>query len=94
MAKLYVTEFAESDINSAKEPPLAEQTLAVTGTSAACSNAFNGRTRLVRIHTDAIVSIAFGKTPTATTDSRRMAINSTEYFSVESGLKVAAITNT
>jgi hypothetical protein len=91
---MFVTEYAESDINSAKEPPLAEQAFAFTGTSAQCSNAFNARTRLVRIHTDAICSIAFAKDPTATANNRRLAINSTEYFSVEGGLKVAAITNT
>jgi len=94
MAKLYITEFAESDINSAKEPPLADQSFTFTGTSTQCSNAFNARTRLVRIHTDAICSIVFAKDPTATADNRRLAINSTEYFSVEGGLKVAAITNT
>lgn len=94
MGKLYITEHSQADINSAKEPPVAEQTITYAGASVQCSNAFNARTRLVRIHTDAIVSIAFGANPTATTDTRRLAANQTEYFSVEAGFKVAAIANT
>jgi len=94
MAKMYVTEYAESDINSAKEPPLADQAFTFTGTSTQCSNAFHVRTRLVRVHTDAICSVVINADPTATANNRRMAINTTEYFSVEGGFKIAAITNT
>lgn len=94
MATLYLAEFAESDVNSSKEPPIAEQTIAIGGSSVACSNAFNARTRLIRVHTDAICSIAIGAAPTATAAKRRMAANQTEYFSVEAGFKVAVITNT
>ena len=94
MAKMYVTEFAESDVNSGKEPALVEQAFTFTGTSTQCSNAFNARTRLVRIHTDAICSLTFAVDPTATANHRRMAASQTEYFSVECSFKVAAITNT
>ena len=93
MATLYVCEYADDDINSAKEPPLAEQTVAIGGASVACSNAFHAQTRLIRVHTDAICSIAIGKAPTATAAKKRMAANTTEYFSVESGFKIAVITN-
>jgi len=94
MGKVYVAEFADSDINSSKEPPLAEQTISTSGSSTQCSNAFHARTRLVRVHTDTIVSIAFGANPTATVNTRRLAANQTEYFSVEGGFKIAAIENT
>jgi hypothetical protein len=92
MAKLYVTEYAGHDAYSGQEPPITEQ--AFTFSSSTQSNAFAERTMLVRIHTDAICSIAFGADPTATTDSRRMVAGATEYFAVSRGLKVAAVANT
>ena len=94
MATLYLAEFAESDVNSSKEPPISEQTIAIGGSSVSCSAAFHAHTRLVRINTDAICSIAIGAAPTATATKRRMAANQTEYFSVEGGFKLAVITNT
>ena len=102
MAILYVTEFAAIGRDTAgkqtllpTEPPLAEQT-AVIGVGSVASSAFNAGTSLVRIHTDAICSISFGATPTATATNRRMAANSTEYFAVPIGYsyKVAVIVNT
>ena len=93
MGKLYVAEYAQSDWQTATEPPLAEQTVTFAA-SVQCSNAFHASTRLVRIHTDAICSIAFGGDPTATTSSKRLAANQTEYFGVQGGYKVAAIANT
>jgi hypothetical protein len=94
VSKIYVTEFAGSDINSAKFPPIAEQTVTFTSASVQCSNAFNALTRLIRVNTSAICSISIGKNPTATADTLRMAANTTEYFSVEGGFKIAAIDNT
>ena len=76
-----------------QEPPIAEQTVAIGGASAS-SSAFNARTRFVRIHTDAICSIAFGASPTATDTTKRLAANQTEYFGVAPGLKVAVKSNT
>lgn len=100
MATLYVTEFSgiggvsNFPISGAVQPPIAEQTVPIGGTSAP-SNAFNPNTRLVRIHTDNICSIVFGAAPVATTTKARMAAGQTEYFSIPEGVtyKVAVITN-
>ena len=94
MAKVYVTEFAAIDLNVSREPPLAEQTVAIGGGSVQCSNAFHASTRVIRVHTDAICSVAIGGNPTATANTRRLAANQTEYFGVEGGQKIAVITNT
>ena len=94
MAKVYVTEFAAIDLNVSREPPLAEQTVAIGGGSVQCSNAFHASTRVIRVHTDAICSIALSGNPTATANTRRLAANQTEYFGVEGGQKIAVITNT
>jgi orotate phosphoribosyltransferase len=48
----------------------------------------------VRVHTDAICSIAYGANPTATINSFRMNANTTEYFGVNPGDKIAVISNT
>jgi hypothetical protein len=103
MAKLYVAEYARSSSAGpgdtgapmAIEPPLAEQVVTFT-TTTACDNAFNAATRFVRIHTDSICHIAFGTAPSATTSLKRMAANTTEYFAVPPGAsyKVAAVTGT
>lgn len=101
MAKLYITEYAAvgggmdgQPSAIAYEPPVASQT--VTFTTTTQSSAFNAITRFVRIHTDAICSIEFGTNPTATTSTRRLAADATEYFAVPVGnsFKVAAVTNT
>lgn len=103
MATLYITEYTEigrdrqaASIQSGLEDGTrVNQTVAIGGSSVA-SNAFNANTRMVRLHTDAICSIDFGKAPTATTAKSRMAANTTEYFSIPLGasIKVAVITNT
>lgn len=93
---LYVTEFAaleKGNFPLAIQPPLAEQKIAASGSSAA-SSAFNASTGLVRIHTDAICSIEFGAAPTASASTARMAAGATEYFMVTPGHKVAVINNT
>jgi len=76
-------------------PEVATQQVAV-GVSSAPSAAFNAATVLVRLHSDAVCSIAFGTAPTAVATSFRMAANQTEYFAVplNAGYKVATITNT
>jgi hypothetical protein len=76
------------------EPPVAEQTVAIGGASAACTNAFGTYTRLIRVHVDAICHIAIGAAPTATTSKKRMAAGQTEYFAVNGGWKIACITGT
>lgn len=102
MATLYITEFNNiptsnnaTGIQVAAQPPVASQTLAISGSSGA-SSAFGKNTNFVRIHTDAICSITFGTAPTATTSLGRMPADSTEYFGVPQGqsYKVAVITNT
>lgn len=97
MATLYVTEFASlasagSYAQAAQTPPLAAYTLAIAAGSAA-SPAFNAKTKIVRLHTDANCSIKFGAAPTAVPGETRMAAGTTEYFGVVKGQKVAVITN-
>lgn len=106
MATLYITEYAKQGgghplaVPVGEEPELANQTVSISGSSTQ-SSAFNNNTSLLRIHTDAICSIEFGTNPTATTSTKRLAANQTEYFAVvppgasgATALKVAAITNT
>lgn len=99
MATLYVSEYSQAGtagpgmLPVAAEPGATTQTVAIGGTSAQ-SSAFGTTTRFVRVHTDAICSIAFGSNPTATTAKLRMAANQTEYFAVRAGDKVAVISNT
>jgi hypothetical protein len=97
MAKLYVTEYGGAGPNMAQvvqTPPIVEQTPVVIGAGSLKSAAFDAATTVVRLHTDAICSIAFGTDPTATANSQRMAADTTEYFAVKFGYKVAVITNT
>lgn len=99
MAKVYITEheFPRYHLGNPlpvlKSPGLASQTVAIGGSSTQ-SSAFNSATKIVCIHTDAICSVEFGSNPTATANSRRLAANTTEFFEVEAGHKVAVITNT
>jgi hypothetical protein len=100
MATLYISEYAQlGDLGSSSEllplslePPLAEQTVALSGASAQ-SNAFGPFTKYIRVHTDAICSILVGSNPTATTAKKRIPADHTEYFGVKPGDKIAAITN-
>lgn len=102
MAVLYVTEFANLGTSNnaqvmqmATVPPLVEQTVAIGG-STTQSSAFGANTTFVRLHTDAICSIAFGTNPSATATTARLAAGTTEYFVVpqNKAFKVAVITNT
>lgn len=98
MATLFVAEFSKlfTEANGPGQmgqcPPIAQQTVAI-GVTTASSSAFNNATRCIRVHTDAICSIAFGAAPTATATTMRMAANQTEYFGVQAGDKIAVITN-
>jgi hypothetical protein len=101
MTTLYITEYAQlmpSPVGGQgqmpMEPPLAEQTVAISGSSAQ-SNAFSAATRFIRLHTDSICSVEIGTNPTATASKGRMAANQTEYRGVPVGqsFKVAVITN-
>lgn len=102
MAVLYVREYIRQGrdtngqfISAGEEPALADQTVAI-GAGSLTTNALNAKTAFVRVHTDAICSIAFGVAPTATATSARLAANTTEYFAVVPGSaeKIAVIQNT
>lgn len=108
MAVLYITELDTlgnpnegGNAQIARMAPIAEQTLAIGGSSAA-SSAFNKQTRFVRLETDTTCAIAFGNAPTAQTASgtatgssatgtARLFQNTVEYFAVNPGDKVAVI---
>lgn len=104
MATLYISEYSNMAIAASgmgpafvgaqapAEPVIIEQTVAIGG-SPASSNPFNGKTNFVRIHTDSICSIAFGLSPTATTNNKRLASNQTEFFGVVPGMSVSVISN-
>jgi len=109
-AYMYVTEYASiayAQVGGERpqvpqEPPLAEQAIAISGSSAQ-SAAFNAGTTLVRIHIDGSgpAGVTFGTNPTATvesggTGSGRFAASQTEYRAVPKGqsFKVAGIVTT
>lgn len=98
MAKVFIAEFYRPTLYNgqalavAKFPPITEQTVAI-GASSTQSSAFNTHTRMIRVNTDAICSIAIGENPTATANTSRLAAGATEYFEVEPGHKIAVITN-
>lgn len=99
MAVLFISEYDNvardnvGMVQAGQEPAIATQTVAIGGASAQ-SAAFNANTKFVRLHTDAICSVAFGANPTATASTARMAANQTEFFGVRPGQKVAVISNT
>ena len=95
MPVLYVTEFSAMATDSwpiPKEPPNAEQTVAITG-SPVSSSVFSTGTRLLRVHTDSICSVEIGASPSAAITNRRLAANQTEYFGVEPGQAISVISN-
>jgi hypothetical protein len=100
MGILHVTEFSEQHVHGGRQVAqinsgTVDQT-PVTFTTTTASAAFAAGTVMVRIHTNAICSIAFGTAPSATTSNFRMAADQTEYFGVPLGAayKVAAVSNT
>ena len=99
MATLYIAEFGTLPQMSggvpmiAPRPALTTQTVAIGGTSTQ-SAAFSAQTRYIRLHCDAICSTSVGSNPTATAANERMSADSTEYFAVQPGDKIAVITNT
>ena len=97
MATLYITEFKGLDKDSngfvpqvMQVPPVAEQTVAVTGASVQ-SVALNPQTVMVRVVSDSLCCLAFGASPVAATTSMRMAADSAEYFRIVQGNKIAVI---
>lgn len=103
MAKLYITEYQDLPRDAKGIAVMCgneidgggiDQTPVDYTSGAAQSAAFAADTKFVRVHTDAICSIKFGANPTATTNSKRMAAGTTEFFGVRGGQKVSAISNT
>lgn len=73
-------------------PPVVSQSVAITG-SPTLGTAFQATTTFIRVHTDAICSIAIGPSPTAVTTATRLAANQTEYFGVTPGHNISVIAN-
>lgn len=100
MAKVYIAEYAALFRDhglgggAAQEPAILDQAVLDTTGGVQTSAAFNPNTKAIRVHTDGIISIVVGATPVASTASKRLAANSTEYFGVSPGHKLSAITNT
>ena len=98
MALLYISEYqgvaqVHGGLSAPQEPALVDQTpLSIGG--AVQSAAFQASTKVIRVHCDAICSIAFGTNPTATTSNKRLAANQTEYFGVLPGQFLSVIANT
>jgi hypothetical protein len=100
MAVLYITEYQDIDGTRQvpREPPIKEQTVAITAGSLP-SAAFDFRTTMIRLSSDAICSVlvtpagAASVTP-ATATSGRMAANQTEYRGVQGNQIISVITNT
>jgi hypothetical protein len=72
------------------EPSRGVRQIAVSASSSQ-SVALDPTTKFVRVHTDTTIRIAFGADPTAGPTSQRMPANSTEYYGVTPGIKIAAI---
>jgi hypothetical protein len=102
MPNLYITEFTTEAVDSlgrimpvAKMPAIAEQVVVFTASSGQ-SATLNDNTTLVRLQADGNCSVAVGVNPTAATSNMRLVAGQAEYFGFQpnSGLKIAAITNT
>lgn len=99
MAKLYITEFAEQaravsqpiGMQAAQIPSLGTQVVTFT-TASVQSVAINANTRFVRVIADTDACIRGGANPTATTTDLRLTAGVPEYFGVNPGDKIAAIT--
>jgi GTP cyclohydrolase I len=100
MATLYISEHTVIGLDRADRvaqavtvPPIAEQTITLTATSAQ-SSALNAQTTVIRVQADFPCFVAFGTNPTAATTSMPLSSGIPEYFTVpvNTSLKVAART--
>lgn len=100
MANIVVTELlgTRSAANiQAAYGPLASQTVAIGGSTAATTNAMNGSTALIRVYAEADCNIVIAAAPNASTGIIiPMAAGQYDYFSVDPGsaMKVACISRT
>lgn len=101
MAFLYIAEFnklqavttqPEDKTQAPAVPPIVEQKLAIGGELQ--SAPFNDLTRFIRLHTDAVCSVAFGVDPHATVNNMRLAANQTEFCGIFKGHRLSVIANT
>lgn len=97
MAYMYISEYSGlssnpngSPIQAGNEPSITTQK--ITFSTSAQSAAFQPTTHLVRITCDAEAHLAFGSGPTATVADLQVQGDSPEYFTVDPGHQVAAIT--
>lgn len=71
-----------------KEPSIAVQQIAITGSSTA-SSAFNDRTRFILIDPEAAAHYAIGKSPTASASTSRLVADRAIFVGVTPGDKIA-----
>lgn len=96
MSIAYITEFRylenSNDIGGVPQAAkLPGVTQTVTFTASTQSTVMDYNTRMVRIHVDAACHVAVGDNPTATTSAMKMAADSTEYFGIAPGQKLAFV---
>lgn len=100
MANIIVTEYRGTwDLGrtQAAYGPLASQTVAIGGASAATTNAMSGLTSLICIFAEADCNVTIAAAPNASTGIiRALAANQYDYFAIEpaSAMKVACISRT
>jgi len=94
---LFLTEYSSlaSDsfsygIAAPMEPAVAEQTVAVGGSSTQ-SAAFNASTSFVMVHAQEACCLKWGTNPTAVNTAQRMGAGETRFVGVKPGYKVAVI---
>ncbi len=100
MANIIVTEFTghqgQTGIQAATLP-LASQSVAIGGSTAATTNAFNAATSLIRVYAEAECNITIAASPNASTGVIiPLAAGQYDYFGVglNSAMKVACIART
>lgn len=98
VSKLYVseysgTQFQGGNVTSPPQELSTDQVVDFSG-GVTASAAFKNNTNLIRLQSDSICSFAFGTAPVATTSNKRLAAGISEFYGVQPGWKVSAITNT
>ena len=73
---------------------ITNQTVSVSGTSAAVTNAFGTSTTIIRLVSTTDCFIKFGATPTAVATDMLLPANVVEYFGATPGVKIAALQST
>lgn len=70
---------------------ITNQTVSVSGTSAAVTNAFGNGTTIIRLVSTTDCYLKFGATPTAVATDMLLPANVVEYFGATPGVKIAAL---